>query len=75
MKVKKLFKFLNSICSENNCQVGKCPFAEWGDESHRYSNCLIRNETDDQWNIKKILLAVRTIKKMKNVKTKRVMIL
>lgn len=68
MKVKKLFKFLNSICNEDNCKVGKCPFAEWGDESHNYSSCLVRNELGDQWDVENLVIKAKLAREMKKAR-------
>lgn len=54
MKLKKFLLLAKAVCSEDNCKVGKCPFAAWDNEEHSYSGCLI-NEFPSDWNIKEIL--------------------
>lgn len=64
MKTKKFLKLVKSICSEKNCAVGRCPLAEWGNEEHTYSNCIMMDNADE-WNIDEIIAAVKRAQRMR----------
>lgn len=62
MKAKKFLKIVKRMCSDANCEYGKCPMAV---KKENYSSCLMiaSEDTPDDWKIKKILKAVKKARK------------
>lgn len=57
MKAKKLLRIMKLMCSEGNCEPGKCPLAiKRGDNG---SGCLINDDTPDEWDVNKIVKKVK----------------
>lgn len=64
LKAKKFLKTVKHMCTDENCEYGKCPMAV---KEENYSSCLMiaSENTPDDWRIKKILKAVKKARKRK----------
>lgn len=64
MKAKKFLKIVKRMCTDENCEYGKCPMAV---EKENYTSCLMiaSENIPDGWKIKKILKAVKKAGKRK----------
>lgn len=61
MKAKKFLKIIKAVCCDKNCETGKCPMLD-----KKYGCLMMASEVlPEEWNIKKILKAVKRTRKKK----------
>ena len=64
LNAKKFLKTVKHMCTDENCEYGKCPMAV---KEENYTSCLMiaSENIPDGWKIKKILKAVKKARKRK----------
>ena len=63
MKAKKFLKKIKAICKDENCKQGKCPMAvkKSNGAGGYYTDCILNGETPEDWNIDKMIRAVKKL--------------
>ena len=63
MKAKKFLKKIKAICKNKNCKQGKCPMAvkKSNGAGRYYTDCLINGEVPEDWDVDKLVKAVKKV--------------